>query len=237
MYEVSIQIRGSSVCHRDFFKDGKIEVGSEIEISKGVSIRIEKRILCEAIDVPQIINLSLIIAHEYIQPVVLGMISAWLYDRTKKGKDNEISINGVQVEVDKEKILELLRKEIKEKSALEKHVISLSLLKIPKEELRQSASSLSERPISFDGKELPFPDNKVEDAHYDSGKIQITLFLRDELLNAFFGKEVPLYATVQTAEAPRPQNPIFIGLTLSSKRTPSSRMIEKYQKEDEIKGK
>jgi hypothetical protein len=224
--EASIQIESSDGILHDLFYPNKISIGSEVEIKKGVSLRFEGIVLREAVDVPQIIEITLILTKDVVLPVALNIASNWLYDKIRNRKIERIRINGVEVQVDKEKITQLLIKEIEEKPIRETHVVNLYFPKMPKKELLRSARTLSERPIIFDGNELPYPDNKVYFADYFSGKVRTTLYIRDEDLNALFHKGITLYATVQTAETVIFGNPIFTHLILSSKKIPSGHKIE-----------
>jgi len=228
MKEIPVEIQGSNIYHSDFFKNGRIEFGSRIEIANGVFIRIDGGRLCEAINAPEFLNIAIIISQNVVLPVALNLATSWLYDRVKDKKSTKIRINGIDVIVNKEKMRELLEKEIKEKPSLEQHVFRLSLPEIDKHELLLSARTLCDKPIKFDGAELSFPDNTIFFADYVSENIiEITLNIRDEVLNAFFQKGMALYAM------PKQDNignrVFFVGLILYSKKVPSSVQIQ-YEK-------
>lgn len=228
MKEVPIEIQGSNIYHSTFFKNGRIEFGSKTEIADGVFMRIDGGRLCEAINAPEFLNIAIVVSQNVVLPVALNLATSWLYDKIKDKKSTKIRINGIDVIVNKEKIRELLEKEIKEKPSLEQHVFQLSLPKIDKNELLLSARTLCDKPITFDDVELPFPDNIVFFADYVSeNKIEITLNIRVEVLNALFKKCMSLYAI------PRQNNignrVFFDGLILYSKKVPSSVRI-RYEK-------
>jgi hypothetical protein len=228
MKEVPVEIQGSNIYHSDFFKNGRMEFGSKIEIADGVFVRIDGGRLCEAINVPEFLNIAIVVSQNVALPVALNLATSWLYDRFKDKKGTKIRVNGIDVIVSKEKIREMLEKEIREKPSLEQHVFRLSLPEIEKHELLQSARTLCDKPITFDGVELPFPDNEIFFADYVSeNKIEITLSIRDEVLNAFFQKRMALYAI---PEQKNMGNRVFFdGLILCSKKVPSSVQIQ-YEK-------
>ena len=84
---------------------------------------------------------------------------------------------------------------------------------------------MSNRSIVFNGKELPYPDNEVFFADYVSGKIETTLYVRDEELSSLIGNRVPLFAKAKTSETPYYKTIIFTQLFLSSKLIPSGQKI------------
>jgi len=120
----------------------------------------------------------------------------------------------------------MLLKAIKEKSIRETHVVNISLAEIPKHELAMSARTLSRRPITFDGKQLPYPDDQVYFADYVSGKIETALYIRDEELNGILHKGTKLYATPETAPTIVLGSLVFIRLILSSRNLPFGHEVE-----------
>ena len=144
MTEVSIEVVGSdSFLYPDFLINGSLRQRTKIEISKGISLRYDRAIFCESIDVPTFIQISVIIGREIVLPIALGLVSSWFYDKIKENKAYKISINGIAVELDKQKIMDLLKQELKEKPPLEQHLINLIIPEIEKNELRMSARTLS----------------------------------------------------------------------------------------------
>ncbi len=158
-------------------------------------------------------------------PIALGLVSSWLYGKIKENKAYKISINGIAVELDKQKIMDLLKQELKEKPPLEQHLINLIIPEMEQNELKMSARTLSERPIVFDGIELPYTENKVDFADYLSGGIKTYLSIRDEVLNAILNKRIILYAVAKTELTPS-NDKIFTELILNSKHIPTSHKIQ-----------
>lgn len=226
MKEVSVEIEGSAdFFYPDFLRDGHVRVGNQIEISKSIFIRLDGATFCESIDVPTFIRISVIVGREVILPIASGIVSSWLYDKIKDKKAYRININGLRVELDKDKIADLLRQEIKEKPPLKEHVFNLTILGISNGELQMSARTLSGKPIVVNGLELPYPDNKVEFADYISEKeVKIYLLIRDEALNATFEKRMDYYAKAENVLTPY-KSTIFTKLILNSKHMPSSRKM------------
>lgn len=225
--EVSIQIEGSDQSlMTDLFSHKKFAPGYEIEIDKGISLRYESTTLREAIDLPPLYEITLVFAKDVLLPIVLGIVAKYIYDKIKDRSIKKFRIGDFEVAIDKDKIQEILLKEIKEKSIRETHVVNISIPEIPKHELLTSARSLSDRPITYDGKEMPYPDNKVCFAKYVSGKVETTLYIRDEKLNGIFHNRPKLYATFETAPTVLFRNMVFTRLISSSKKLPSGHEVE-----------
>jgi hypothetical protein len=161
-----------------------------------------------------------------VLPLAINLASSWIYDKIKDGKNVKIRVSGLDVEVSKEKIADLLKKELREKPVMIKHIVSFSVPKVSKKELREAARTLSGKPIFFDNTQLPSPDNEVNFADYVSGRLRAILYIRDDALNVFFSKKLPLYAIAQSEMTPVYRQLIFVGLALSSKRLPSSSSIK-----------
>ncbi len=230
MNEVTINIVGEgSFLYPDFLKDGGIHQRTEIELSKGITLRYDQAIFCESVDAPTFIQISLIVGKDILLPVALGLVSSWLYDKIKEKKVYKILINGIEAELDKQKIMELMNQEIKEKAPLKQHLIKIKIPEITNKELLLSARTLSRRPIMFDEMELPYSDNMVDFADYDSGGIDTYLVVRDETLNAILEKRIIMYAVAETELTPS-NHEIFTKLILSTKRIPSSHRIRYLEK-------
>ena len=83
MTEVSIEVVGSgSFLDPDFLINGSIRQRT-FEISKGISLRYDRAIFCESIDVPTFIQISVIICREIVLPIALGLVSSWFYAKIK----------------------------------------------------------------------------------------------------------------------------------------------------------
>ena len=201
MREVAIQFEGFS-SYNDFLRNGRITVGNEIEMSKGVILRYEGTRLCESVDAPSITQLTLFISIDVMLPIALGLVSSWIYDKIKDEKTCTVRINGIEAKVDKQKISELLAMELQEKPDFKEHTLNLALAAIDEGELLMSARTLSGKPISFDGKRLPYPDNMVSFADYKQNHtIETIVYIRDDVLNAFFDRELQLFAIANRDEA------------------------------------
>jgi len=95
-----------------------------------------------------------------------------------------------------------------------------------------SARTLCDKSITFDGKELPYPDNKVSFTDYISDNtIETTVYLRDDVMNAFFEKRIPLFGVAHENEMIS-WKVIFDGLILNSKNDSSNTEIEYINKDN-----
>ena len=225
--EVRIQIETSDRNLQDeLFPNLISKRKRETEIEKGISARFEHITIREAVEFPPLIEFTIILSKEVIIPVALGIASEWLYEKIKNRKIKKIRIGDFEVLIEKEKIKQMLLKEIKEKKPLRIFTIILSIPEISKEELKKSARTLSNRPILFNEKELPFPDNQVSFADFISGEIEATLHIRNEELSYLITNEVPLFAKAKTNVTPYYGNIIFTQLYLSSKIIPSGQKIQ-----------
>ena len=221
MSEASIQLESSDQSLKtNLFRHNKVTSGYEIEIEKGILLRYEHTTLREAVDFPPLIEITLVLTRDVLLSIALGIASTYIYDKIKDRNIKKFRIGDVEVAINKDKIQEMLLKAIKEKSIRETYVINISLPEIPKHELIMSARTLSRRPITFDGKQLPYPDNQVYFADYVSGKIETTLYIRDEELNGIFHKGTKLHATLETAPTILLGSLVFIRLILSSRNLP-----------------
>jgi hypothetical protein len=228
--ELTIDIVGEeSFLFPDFERDGGIYRRTEIELSKGITLRYDQSIFCESVDAPTFIQISVIIGKEILLPIALGLVSSWLYDKIKDKKAYKISINGREAELNKQKLLELMKQEIKEKAPLKQHFIKIRTSGMKNRDLRLSARTLSRKPIVFDGEELSYSDNMVDFADYVLDGIAASLVLRNETLNAILEKRMILYAIAETELTPF-NHEIFTKLILSSKRILSSHRIQYLEK-------
>ena len=87
-------------------------------ITEGVSIRFKNYKIREIVDYPTIINIAVYIAEHIALPVAAGVLSRYLYDKLKDRENQKITINNIPVEVNAEKIenliIQILRKEREE---------------------------------------------------------------------------------------------------------------------------
>lgn len=84
-------------------------------IADGVSIRYEGRTIREAIGFPELFNFSIYIAEHIALPIAVGLLSRYIYDKLKDKKDTEIKINNTSIEINAEKIEQLILVILKER--------------------------------------------------------------------------------------------------------------------------
>lgn len=228
---IEIETFDTSSLAKDFFSEGELRAGSEIEIAKGTFLRLEGFTLREAVNVPEIIRLTIIIARDIALPIALGIASNWLYDKIKKGRTQKIVIEGKEVQMDRDKIKEMLMREIKDRPTLKKYFCRLSFPDFSKDELERAARTLSCRPIIFDEKELPYPDNMSYFAEYWLGNVEIVVYIRDEEINRLYEEGKPIYAKAQIVESLLPRL-FFANLVLSLEATPCK--MKEIEKEEDM---
>lgn len=228
---IEIETFDTSALARDFFRERGLRVGSEIEIAKGTFLRLEGISVGETVGGPEVLQFTLIIARDIALPIALGIASNWLYDKIKKGKAEKIMIEGKEAQTSKDKIKEMLMKEIKERPSLKKYFCRLSFPEFSKDELERAARTLSGKPIIFDGKELPHPDNMSYFAEYWSGNVEIIVYIRDEEINLLYQEGKSVYAKAQIDERLLPRL-FFTNLILSSEATPCK--MKEIKKEEDM---
>jgi len=94
--------------------------------------------------------------------------------------------------------------------------------KYTEEELRLAARSLAERPLNINHeRELPFPENKVVDAEFESNRVEAVIRVEDEEVNRLYEagkiKNVSIdakYRTAETGQVLVPRGIVFTGLAL-----------------------
>jgi len=84
------------------------------KVTDGVSIRFNGIVLREAIAIPDLIKITLLITEKVALPVAVGLFSSWLYDRLKNRRVRRISIERTEVKLDKGEIERILLEKIKE---------------------------------------------------------------------------------------------------------------------------
>jgi len=89
-------------------------------ITDGVSIRYEGQILREAIGFPELFNFSIYVAEHIALPIAVAVLSRYLYDKLKDRKNTEIRINDTSIEINAEKIEQLILVILKEKEDTKK---------------------------------------------------------------------------------------------------------------------
>jgi len=218
---------------KDFLGDEKLRAGSEIEIAEGIVLRYEGSLLKEAVTAPDIIRLTLIIAKDIALPIALGIASNWLFDKIKRARVEKMRIEGKGVQLINEKIREVLEKEIKEKSPRKIYSIRLSFPEFSQHELLLAARTLSRKPVIFNGKELPFPDNICRFSEYWSGNVEAIVHIRDNEINQLYEKSKSVYAKAQIDVKLLPRL-FFTNLILGSKPLPSGCKMKRIKREEDM---
>ena len=94
--------------------------------------------------------------------------------------------------------------------------------KYTEEELRPAARSLAERPLGINhDRQLPFPQNKTEDAEFESGRVEAVIYVEDEETNRLYEsgkiKNVSIEAKYRSADVGQvlvPRGIVFTRLDL-----------------------
>jgi len=84
-------------------------------IAEGVSIQYLYYCAADAVDIPTLLLISAYIGEHAVLPVAAGLLSRYLYDKLKDRKTSKITINGISVEINAEKIQQLILTIPKEK--------------------------------------------------------------------------------------------------------------------------
>lgn len=99
----------------DLFESKELLRGhTEKSVSEDASVRFEGSIFRKAEGLPEIIELTLIFAKEVVKPIILGIVSAWLYNKMK-GRAVTLRIERSEVEIDKGEIEKILMEKIEKK--------------------------------------------------------------------------------------------------------------------------
>jgi hypothetical protein len=112
--EIGIEILDPKLVS-DLFETTKPSVSQEKTIAEGVSIRIKNYYSRDAVDLPTILNIIARISEHVALPIAVGILSNYLYDKLKKRKNRKVMINYIQVEINAEKIKELIIEIIEKK--------------------------------------------------------------------------------------------------------------------------
>lgn len=111
---IGIEIRDSKLVS-DLFEATKISAGQKKEIGDGVSIQLRSCMAREAFDYPTILNIVAFIGTNVVLSLAVNVLANYLYDKLKDRKTSKVTINYKSVEVNVEKIeqliLEILEKE------------------------------------------------------------------------------------------------------------------------------
>jgi len=88
--------------------------GATVKIGGGAELRYEAETFAKVVSVPTVIDLVLSVGKD----VLVGFVSAWLYDRLMGGKTVQLFINGGEVEVTREAIGRALKRALVEREVL-----------------------------------------------------------------------------------------------------------------------
>jgi hypothetical protein len=77
-------------------------------VTDGASIQYVSHYTCDSIDMPTWAILTIEIVKNMTLPIVVSILSKYLYDKLKSRKDSKVLINNQQVEIDAEKISHLI---------------------------------------------------------------------------------------------------------------------------------
>jgi hypothetical protein len=114
--ELSIEIETfDNMLAFDLFDVTRISDKTEKSITEGISVRYESTLIRKAEGFPEIVNIALFIGEHVALPIAVSIVSRWLYDKLKKRKDNRLTINNTSVEINAEKIEQLIINILKEK--------------------------------------------------------------------------------------------------------------------------
>jgi hypothetical protein len=80
----------------------------EKEVADGVAIQYRGQVIREALGLPELFRFSIFVAEHIALPIAVGLLSRYLYDKLKNKKQTEIIINYVTVEINAEKIEQLI---------------------------------------------------------------------------------------------------------------------------------
>lgn len=111
--EISIEKRDRNL-EKDLFETPQPRVGEKKIIVEGVSIRIKNYFGRDAVDLPTILNVVADIGEKVVLPIVVGVLSRYLYDKLKYRKESKVTINYVPVEINAQKIEQLIINIVKE---------------------------------------------------------------------------------------------------------------------------
>jgi len=93
----------------------RISDKTEKSITEGISVRYEWTLIRKAEGFPEIVNIALFIGEHVALPIAVSIVSKWLYDKLKERKDNKLRINNTSVEINAERIEQLIINILKEK--------------------------------------------------------------------------------------------------------------------------
>jgi hypothetical protein len=99
---------------RDLFESEEHSRQKKV-ISKSVSIQYKSHYAFDAVDLPTWLIIGAYVGEHIALPVAVGILSRYLYNKLKDRKESKVTINNMPVEINTEKIEQLILMILKEK--------------------------------------------------------------------------------------------------------------------------
>lgn len=106
--ELTIWIQYDSKLGSDLFESEDYYRGQTKVVSEGVAIKYKSHYAMDAVDLPSWIIVSAYIGEHVALPIAVGVLSRYLYDKLKDRKQSKVTINNIPVEINAEKIEQLI---------------------------------------------------------------------------------------------------------------------------------
>src|SRR3989304_475058 len=101
---IEIKTSGPRLAFELFGAGGRISTGDEISIPGGGSLKYLGQMEYRSLDMPTILTMAL----NFSSGVAVGVIANWIYDKLK-GKANSITIDRIEIELNKGEIERILK--------------------------------------------------------------------------------------------------------------------------------
>jgi hypothetical protein len=101
-----------SVESRDPNVEGEL---TKTEIADDVSIHVKGHILREIVGIPELTDFVVYVGEKIALPVAAALLAKFLYDKLKDRQDNKLTINHKSIEINADKIEQLIIISLKEK--------------------------------------------------------------------------------------------------------------------------
>ena len=111
--DIGIEIRDHKLVS-ELFETNTTHVGQKKVIAEDVSIQIKNYFAREAVDFPTIVNIVAYIGEHVALPIAVGVLSRYLCDKLKDRKESKVTINHIPVEINAQKIEQLIINIVKE---------------------------------------------------------------------------------------------------------------------------
>ncbi|MGD0160331.1 MAG: hypothetical protein ABSB89_08535 [Candidatus Bathyarchaeia archaeon] len=106
--KMEVETHDDTLGFKLFESPDRVSYGQIKIICDEVSIRAEGGRNFEALDFPSILYVTAFFGKNVVLPIAVSLFSSYLYDKLKERKDNKLRINGTQVEINAEKIEQLI---------------------------------------------------------------------------------------------------------------------------------